>query len=605
MSLVVVGSLGLSEFGECPRSQSLNFPFKLQSQVTSLPFSVFCYTNCMHSGAGITGSPNVLVFFNGLITNKKTLTLTLNLDPSRHYSNHELIFHGYSKWQTNLTLHILGDYQLILWDKEQRQLFCMNTPFSTRPFYYHSSNDVFRFTNFFPILKQNLGALTLNPHAIATHLMGNFIQRPHDIETTCYKNILRLPPGYSLTFKDNKLTVKAFSHYSPGSIAFISRDQASLDFRERFTNAVKDYLPEQGGTGSQLSGGLDSSSVSLLAAQLLKAKNQTLTCFGVVPDATLNFPALKNWNLNDEALMQAAAKQNNNIKLELIPCDKPAIKLTDLAKFCYHFCESPAANVMNMTWIATILHTANQQDIHTLLNGSLGNLTISFKGKRHRHVLWATLARMKHALRSSRLNLNDRSLVNPAYALKHDLHPPNTSAWGHLSIQELFATLKPEHSPSYDISHALQLYFNVREYDPSTHPDVVNFCLNLPNDMYYHNGMSRCLIRESMQGILPEAIRLNTRRGTQCASWFYQLREALPYYKALLPTFKKNDLIQEIIDVRQMEALMNELPNYDPFKHEPMSTYLKFNSKLVKALHLAEWIHLHEEPEPWTFNPGS
>ncbi len=106
-----------------------------------------------------------------------------------------------------------------------------------------------------------------------------------------------------------------------------------------------------------------------------------------------------------------------------------------------------------------------------------------------------------------------------------------------------------------------------------------------------------------MRGILPEEIRLNTRRGTQCASWFYQLKEALPYYQALLPKFKKNDLIQEIIDVKQMETLMNELPSYDSFKHDAMQTYLKFNTKLIKALHVAEWIHLHDEPEPWEFNP--
>ena len=577
--------------------------FKYQKRLVSACFFSYCSPCQPHTKDLVVETRHITCFFQGIITNKKNLHSALDLDQSGHCNDHELIFYSYKKWGIDLGQHLQGNYQLVLWDKEQKQMLCVNTPFLEQPLYYHSSKETFYFANNFSMLKRALGKLNLKADAIANHLLGNFIQQPHDRETTCYKNIFRLPPGHSLIVKDNKLNTKKISHDLSRSIQLDSREETVLAFRECFTKAVKDYLPQQGLIGSQLSGGLDSSSVSLIAAQLLKDSHQNLTCFGVAPDASLNFPTYKNWNLNDEALMQAVARQTDNINLQLIRCNKPAIKLTDLTKFCYQFCESPAANVMNMTWIASILYSASQQGIHTLLNGYVGNLTISFKGQHHTNTVLRNLAKLKHKLFAAKNTIFDSSLINPLALSKYRLHPPDPSVWYDLTIQQLFAVFKPEHSPSYDVSHALQLHFNVREIDPTTHPDVVSFCLNMPNDMYYHKGVSRCLIRESMRGILPEVIRLNTRRGTQCASWFYQLKEALPYYQALLPKFKKNDLIQEIIDLKQMEALMNELPSYDPFKHEAMQTYFKFNSKLIKALHVAEWIHLHDEPEPWEFNP--
>ena len=585
-----------------PPPSSFDF-LKPQASIRSSRFS-FCSYSDPHPHTSVLLETNKLIlFFEGIITNKRSLFSTLNLDTQPTPGDFELLMLSYEKWQTTLGQYIQGNFQLILWDKKQEQLFSINSPFSNNPFYYHFSHKGFYFTNFFPLLKQALNKVELNPKAIANHLIANFIQRPDDINITCYKDIVRLPPGYSLILKNDILDIKPFSHYSPRSSPFNSREETVSAFRECFTNAVKDYLPTQGLTGSHLSGGLDSSSVSLIAAQLIRDKQQNLTCFGVIPNTTLDFPARKHWNVNDECLMQAAARQAGNIKLQLITCNKPAMKLTNLAKFCYHFCESPASNVMNMTWIASILYAASQQNIDTLLNGYMGNLTASFKGQRYSNPVLRTLAKLKKIFLATKKNVFDSSLINPLALSKYQLIQPDLSAWYDLNFQTSFSALKLQHLPTYDMARALQLYFNIKEYDPTTHPEVINFCLSLPNDLYYYKGVSRYLIRESMRGILPEAIRLNTRRGTQCASWFYQLKEALPYYQALLPKFKKHDLIQELIDVKQMEALMGELSLYDPFKHDFMQTYFKFNIKLVKGLHVAEWILLHEEPQPWEFNP--
>lgn len=600
MSSIILGAIGDQKNLRTIASARQNQEQLKPQKTCHLPFfSLSCQAQ-FDPGFFFQEIGNMVVFFDGIITNKKELFSTLNLDPISIRSDLGLIYTGYKKWHINLAQYIAGHYQVIIWDIEQRQLFCVNSPFLTQPLYYCSNANGFYFSNFFPFFKEIFNDLKISPEVVGNYIMGNVIQNPTMVEMTCYHNIFRLPSGYQLLFKNNTLNTKKITNaLITRSTQFSSREDTALAFRDCFAKAVKDYLPTQGLAGSQLSGGLDSSSTSLMAARLLKETNQRLTCFSAVPDPTFRFPAINNYNLNDTHLVESATKQAGNIDLQLIRCNKPVIKLQDLAKFCYHFCEAPAVNVMNITWISSIFQLANQLNIHTLLNGYFGNFTISFKGRHHRNILVNTLATLKKRLLSSSSTFSDRSLITSSFIKKNPIKIFDLPQSRDLTIQQLFSFIKPEHCPSAGVNHSLSTYFNIIELDPTTHPEVVSFCLNLPNNMYYYKGKSRYLIREAMQGILPEEIRLNTRSGTQCASWFYQLKEALPYYHALLPKFKKNDLINELIDVAQMGQLMNELSYYDPFMHNIAQTTLKFKSKLAKGLHIAEWIHLHDEPTPW------
>lgn len=536
-----------------------------------------------------TGS--LIIYFSSTYFDKNKL-LTMLPKAIHRQENLALVAAAYNELNSEITQYLRGNYQLIIWDKITKQLICANSPFSLVPLYYRECAEGFYFTNYFPVFKALFSDLLLNKKQLANLLLRHNAVTTH----TCYLNIFKLPTNHQLTYQAGKITTHKTLHRTYKIDKWLSRKKIVSSFRKCLINAVEDYTPPKKPIASHLSGGLDSTSVALVAAKALKKQDQSLTCFSAVPKKKFTFPNRSNASLNDFKLVKAAQKTAGNIKLELINCDNPGIPFTQLAKFCYQYSESPAFNVMNMGWITRIYQIANQKNIHTLLTGSYGNFTISYKGRRHNHLIMRFAAKLKNKLFNPKYNPMLYSLLNPTILKKYNLKLRKNPYSYNTNFQETFLERQLDSAGTIDLARALQVQYNVTEYDPTTHPDIIDFCFNLPNRAFYHKKKHRALIRDAMKGIIPEAVRRNTLVGAQAASWFYELKSALPYYFKLLPKFKKNALITELINLKELEQYMNEMRTIDPFKRDPSDLLLKFRVKLARTLHIAEWIYLHELP---------
>jgi asparagine synthase (glutamine-hydrolysing) len=68
--------------------------------------------------------------------------------------------------------------------------------------------------------------------------------------------------------------------------------------------------------------------------------------------------------------------------------------------------------------------------------------------------------------------------------------------------------------------------FNIEVRDPTFDKRVIEFCFSIPDDQHFRSGKGRLLIRRAAEGLLPDRVLCNTRRGLQAADLAQRLAAA-------------------------------------------------------------------------------
>jgi asparagine synthase (glutamine-hydrolysing) len=102
---------------------------------------------------------------------------------------------------------------------------------------------------------------------VAEYLAANLTDR----EETLYKGILRLPPAHSLLIREGRIDKRVYWDLDPGKeVRHRTDEEYAEHFSSVFKEAVRCRLRSHGPVGAELSGGLDSSSVVVMAQELYR-----------------------------------------------------------------------------------------------------------------------------------------------------------------------------------------------------------------------------------------------------------------------------------------------------------------------------------------------
>jgi asparagine synthase (glutamine-hydrolysing) len=82
----------------------------------------------------------------------------------------------------------------------------------------------------------------------------------------------------------------------------------------------------------------------------------------------------------------------------------------------------------------------------------------------------------------------------------------------------------------------------------------VELCWGIPLAHFRKVGETRRLARRALVGLLPDAVRLNQRRGYQAADVAPRLLDAWEDLSATLGRFAASPLVSEYLDVPRMQA---------------------------------------------------
>lgn len=459
--------------------------------------------------------------------------LDLHAEAATGLSDSALILAAYAKWGHECVKHLLGDFAFAIWDASKEHLFCARDHFGVRPFYYCFQNGEFYFASQLRgILALPQISQELNEEKIVEYLSLYFENK----ESSFYQHLHRLPAASTLTVSAAGIHIEKYWSLDPTKeIRFNTYAEYDEAFRNIFTEAVRCRLRSAFSLGTALSGGIDSSSITCMAREILKQED--------IPRELQTFSAIYNkLEQCDERPYINTVIAQGGITPHLVPMD-------DISPF-RAYVEMQQHQDQPYFGTTMFLHlglytSVRSCGVRTMLEGFGGDSVIGHgwtyfvELARGRH--WRTLYRQAHAVagsgRIAALRMAWKLGVSPIisafisnnlqghgvrakYPLRRDMleryqinkritefNHQLQRAWTERDAQyhDLSLGFYQGIFEAYDV---VSTTYGVDARYPFWDKRLVEFCLALPPELKFHNGFTRYIIRRALDGILPHEIQL-------------------------------------------------------------------------------------------------
>ena len=211
-----------------------------------------------------------VIVYNGEIYNYRELRTELIEGgyPFRSRTDTEVILAAYERWGEGCVQRFNGMWAFAIYDPKEEMVFCSRDRFGIKPFYYVDRARFFAFGSEIRQLLPLLETRTASRSALTDSLCFRASERGAE---TFFAEVYRLEAGHSFRYRvaDHRLEMARYYRIQRSDgLDTMSPDEASETFRDLLTDAVRLRLRSDVPVGTCLSGGLDSSSVASLAADL-------------------------------------------------------------------------------------------------------------------------------------------------------------------------------------------------------------------------------------------------------------------------------------------------------------------------------------------------
>jgi len=506
------------------------------------------------------------------------------MDPDR------LIAHAIDRWGSDAPDQLLGDFALAHWDPTASRLLCARDIFGVRPFYYvWRPAEVFAFASF-PAGLHAAGVVprTFDRQALARHLLQQ--QRPDE---ALFSGISRLPPAHVLEVSPAGLSVRRYWSPGPGPSPRErpTPEAAPARMHALLEQAISSRLPPSGEVATHLSGGLDSSAITTLAARQVREKGGRVHAWSFL-DVQRN-----DITLEDETeAVQAVLAQEPGISWSAV---RPPRDDIDPGRF---HPDLPLPIDVDSSDCAVCAGAA-AAGIGTILSGWGGDEAVTFNGRGAlaEHLLkgrWRTLmqecraiARDRgtglaavlrsevfsylmpdswHAARSRRRGDGLRDQL--ARCLADDLADLANDREGLLPMgpdavaNRLTLIGSPHIAQRCEQWAAQGARYGVAFAFPMLDRRLVEYALTLPSGLFARGGWKRRVFRDAMQGVLPDVVRKGRTKATPFPAMPLIMSEQKAKLAARIEAAATHADVRGLFDMDSLRAQVANLPDAETVK---------------------------------------
>jgi len=218
------------------------------------------------------------IVFNGEIYNFQPLREALIAKgyTFRTNSDTEVILQLYAERGERCVEALNGMFAFAIWDTTRRSLFIARDRMGVKPLYYADTPEAFVFGS---EIKSLFASRLVSPRLREEALAEYMVFRQVAGSETLFVGVRSLPPGCTMTVRDGRTQITRYwSPHPPAERPAITHDEAMRQLAELLRDSVRLRLISDVPVGTFCSGGVDSSLVTAIAAQL---KNDPINTFSV------------------------------------------------------------------------------------------------------------------------------------------------------------------------------------------------------------------------------------------------------------------------------------------------------------------------------------
>ncbi|MBB6113853.1 asparagine synthase (glutamine-hydrolyzing)/amidotransferase [Rahnella inusitata] len=226
---------------------------------------------------GFNGN-HAVIAFNGQVFNFQELRRDLQ-GLGYHFdttSDTEVLLKGYLHWQENIVHHLNGMYAVAIWDCQRNQLFMFRDRMGIKPLYYALTESGVIFAS----EPKALFVSGVVQPSISRNGFCEILDMLKTPECTVYDGVFEVRPGTMLIFDKNGFQKETY--WALEAREHVDSLETTIDtVRTLLTDTVSRQIVSDVPVCSLLSGGLDSSAVTAMAAKSLPS--------GYLPSFSIDF----------------------------------------------------------------------------------------------------------------------------------------------------------------------------------------------------------------------------------------------------------------------------------------------------------------------------
>jgi asparagine synthase (glutamine-hydrolysing) len=211
---------------------------------------------------------SIHVVQNGEIYNYRELRAELERRGHRFSSRSdtEVLVHLYEERGPRFVDELRGMFAVAVWDSRRRRLVLARDRFGIKPLYYRIAGATLSFASELKALFAQPGfQRQIDFDALEAYLAFNSIPAP----LTIFSEVRKLPAGHLLTWEGSEPQLERYARPRPVPAAEVrpeGDEELAAELRERLRDSVRAHLVADVPVGVLLSGGIDSSVLTALAA---------------------------------------------------------------------------------------------------------------------------------------------------------------------------------------------------------------------------------------------------------------------------------------------------------------------------------------------------
>lgn len=541
---------------------------------------------------------NMAIIADATLYNRRSLIQRLEKDIPENAGDAELILESYIKWGTACINFLYGDFAFVITDPLKDEIFCGRDPMGVRPLFYNIRKGLFIFAS---ELRLVLSSFNPIPAITDEYFFNTLVTRITPKDKTPYNEIKKLPPGHFFLAERGRKSVCQYWHpYSRAAIK-LSREQDYIDmFRELLVNAVQSRCETTANIGAELSGGLDSSAITGIAANINTDKKIPLTVFSNVAPAGSGLKDETDFIEKMVAFKAIDSVRADNLDGSLLSSLKDSISLQG----CY---PQQVFSIFNNG----LYKAASEKNIEVLLSGFGGDELVSAKtgipwnelidkgrfGVIAGEIFHQGLSLNAFAKPGIILYKYIRSKISkgpefdsgsftdeildkkfstlpiiPEYSAKNDLRSLFSKKYRRKRRKKLSGrqidNILQDHMPErLEYCYAAAARYGIEYRYPLLDPNLILACLAFPPWLKFHHGVNRYIFRQSIKGFVPEEIRKrDDKSDSTIPQTFHYLVNEREQILAHIKLLSEDKRLSEIFDFKKMQEWYDDLVKRAPDK---------------------------------------